>query len=103
MATSTSSTTKLRRLAAAGAFSAVALLGVGTAGAQDQHSGGVASNQLTSDPGDPQVEVGGSTTSRGGLPITGSDVAGLAAIGAVAIAAGSGVVALSKRRTRLSA
>lgn len=102
MATSTSSTGKLRRLAAAGAFSAV-LLGVGTAGAQDQHSGGVAPNQLTSDPGDPQVEVGGSTTSRGGLPITGSDVAGLAAIGVVAITAGSGVMVLSKRRTRLSA
>src|SRR5262245_53648053 len=97
-------TSTLRRLAAAGAFSAVLALGVGTAGAQDLHSGGVSPNEETSDPGAPAVEVAGVSTSRGGgLPVTGADVAGLVAVGAAAIAVGSGAVAVSKRRTRVSA
>jgi len=91
-----------RRLAAAGAFSAVLLLGVGSAGAQDLHSGGVSPNTETRDPG--QTEVAGvSTTRSAGLPVTGSDVAGLVAAGAAAIAVGSGAVVVSKRRTRVSA
>ena len=92
----------LRRIAAAGAFSAVLALGVGTAAAGDQHSGGVSPTDVTKDPGAP-TEVKGATVSRGGLPVTGSDVAGLAAVGAAAIAVGSGAVAVSKRRTRVSA
>jgi LPXTG-motif cell wall-anchored protein len=99
--TSTTTST-VRRLAAAGALSAVLALGVGTAGAQDLHSGGVSPNEQTSDPGAPQVA--GTTTERsGGLPVTGADVAGLVAVGAAAIAVGTGAVAVSKRRTRLSA
>src|SRR6187402_3187430 len=39
VSTSTSSITMARRLVAAGAFSAVLALGVGTASAQDEHSG----------------------------------------------------------------
>jgi LPXTG-motif cell wall-anchored protein len=101
VSTSTSST--LRRLAAAGAFSAVLTLGVGTAAAGDEHSGGVSPNEETSDPGT-KTEVGGvSVTRGGGLPVTGSDIAGLVAVGAAAVAVGSGAVVVSKRRTRLSA
>ena len=96
------SSTTMRRIAAAGAFSAVLALGVGTAAAGDQHSGGVSPTDITKDPGAP-TEVKGATVSRGGLPVTGSDVAGLAAVGAAAIAVGSGAVAVSKRRTRVSA
>ena len=71
----------------------------------DQHSGGGSPNEEHRRiPGAPQTEVGGATVSRGGgLPVTGSDVAGLVAVGAAAIAVGSGAVAVSKRRTRLSA
>jgi LPXTG-motif cell wall-anchored protein len=78
------------------------LLGVGTAGAQDQHSGGVSPNNQSRDPG---TEVLGNTVTRGGgLPVTGSDVAGMVAIGAAAVAAGAGAVTVSKRRSaRLSA
>ena len=83
MSTSTSSTPILRRLAAAGAFAAVLSLGVGSAAAQDQHSGGVSPNSETHDPGDPKVEVNAGGASRGGLPVTGSDVAGLTALGLV--------------------
>jgi LPXTG-motif cell wall-anchored protein len=103
MHTSTLSTATLRRLAAAGAFAAVLTLGVGSAAAQDQHSGGVSPNQETADPGDPAAEVGAGSVERGGLPITGSDVAGLAAVGVAVIAAGSGALVVSKRRARLSA
>jgi LPXTG-motif cell wall-anchored protein len=92
-----------RRLAAAGAFSAVLALGVGTSGAQDLHSGGTSPNEETRDPGAPQTEVAGVSESRGGLPVTGSDVAGLTAVGAAAIAVGAGAVVASKRRTRVSA
>lgn len=102
MSTSTTSTSMMRRIVAAGAFSAVLALGVGTAAAQDQHSGGVSPNEEVKDTG-VQTEVAGTTVSRGGLPITGSDVAGLVAVGAAAIAVGSGAVVVSKRRTRLSA
>lgn len=94
---------KVRRFAAAGALTAgLAIgLGAGPASAGDQHSGGVAPNTETRDKG---TEVGGVTVSRGGgLPVTGSDVAGLVAIGAAAVAAGSGALVVSKRRTRLSA
>jgi LPXTG-motif cell wall-anchored protein len=103
MFTTTSTTPTLRRLAAAGAFAAVLSLGVGTAAAQDQHSGGVSPNSETADPGDPKVEVSAGSVGRGGLPITGSDVAGLTAVGLVAVAAGSGALVVSKRRARLSA
>ena len=103
MSTSNSSITTMRRLVAAGAFSAVLALGVGTAGAQDLHSGGVSPNDETADPGTPAEVGGAATSSGGGLPVTGSDVAGLVAVGAAAIAVGSGAVAVSKRRTRLSA
>jgi LPXTG-motif cell wall-anchored protein len=102
VSTSTSSTTTARRLVAASAFSLVLALGVGSAGAQDLHSGGTSPNEETRDAGAPQTEVGGTTTS-GGLPVTGSDVAGLVAAGAAAIAVGSGALVVSKRRTRLSA
>jgi LPXTG-motif cell wall-anchored protein len=96
------STTRVRRIAGATAFSAVMLLGVGSASAQDQHSGGVSPNNQSRDPG---TEVLGNTVTRGGgLPVTGSDVAGMVAIGAVAVAAGAGAVTASKRRSaRLSA
>lgn len=104
MSISSTSTHRLRRIVAAGAFTAVLALGAGTAAAGDQHSGGVSPNSETADPGAPQTEVKGTTVTRGGgLPVTGSDVAGLVAIGAAAIAAGTGAVAVSKRRTRLSA
>lgn len=102
MSTSISSSSRMRRIVAAGAFSAVLALGAGTAAAQDQHSGGTSPNEEVKDTGVP-TEVGGTTVSRGGLPITGSDVAGLVAVGAAAIAVGSGAVVVSKRRTRLSA
>jgi LPXTG-motif cell wall-anchored protein len=94
----------VRRLAAAAAAGAVLVLGAGTAGAQDQHSGGVSPNEESTDPGSPQADVGGTTVSRdGGLPVTGGDAAGLAAIGVAAVAVGSGAVVVSKRRARLSA
>lgn len=102
MSTSTSSSSSVRRIVAAGAFSAVLALGVGTAAAQDQHSGGNSPNKEVKDPG-VSTELDGTTASRGGLPITGSDVAGLVAVGAAAIAVGSGAVVASKRRTRPSA
>ncbi len=102
MSTSTSSSSRMRRIVAAGAFCAVLALGVGTAAAQDQHSGGTSPNEEVSDKGVP-TDVGAATVTRGGLPITGSDVAGLVAVGAAAIAVGSGAVVVSKRRTRLSA
>ena len=89
-------------VAGAAAFSAVLALGVGTAGAQDLHSGGVSPNEESSDPGGTSV-AGTSTERGGGLPVTGSDVAGLVVAGAAAIAVGTGAVAVSKRRTRLSA
>jgi LPXTG-motif cell wall-anchored protein len=97
-----STTSTIRRLAGAAAFSAVLALGVGTAGAQDLHSGGVSPNEESSDPGGTSV-AGTSTERGGGLPVTGSDVAGLVVAGAAAIAVGTGAVAVSKRRTRLSA
>ena len=102
MSRSSLSTTRVRRIAGATAFSAVLLLGVGSASAQDQHSGGVSPNNQSRDPG---TEVLGNTVTRGGgLPVTGSDVAGMVAIGAVAVTAGAGAVTASKRRsTRLSA
>jgi len=100
---STSAST-LRRLAAAAAFTAAVALGAGTASAQDDHSGGVSPNTETRDLGAAQSDVQGVSTSRdGGLPITGADVAGLAIVGAAAVAAGTGAVALSKRRRQLSA
>jgi LPXTG-motif cell wall-anchored protein len=89
-----------RRLLAAGATSV--LLALGTAGvasaqtAPDQHSGGVSPNDQSRDPG---VAVSGETVSRGsGLPVTGSDVAGLLAVGAGAVAVGSAAVVASRRR-----
>jgi LPXTG-motif cell wall-anchored protein len=108
VSTSISSPSRMRRIVAAGAFSAVLALGAGTAAAQDQHSGGVSPNEEVKDTGvNPtavaKTEVAGTSVSRGGLPITGSDVAGLVAVGAAAIAVGSGAVVVSKRRTRLSA
>ena len=92
----------MRRIVAAGAFSAVLALGAGTAAAQDQHSGGTSPNEEVKDKGVP-TEVDSTTVSSAGLPITGSDVAGLVAVGAAAIAVGSGAIVVSKRRTRLSA
>lgn len=104
MSTSTSSTTTARRIVAAGVVAAALTLGVGTAAAQDQHSGGVSPNQVPADPGAPaQAEVIPANESRGGLPVTGSDVAGMVVVGAVAVAGGSVVLAASKRRARLSA
>ena len=94
----------LRRVAAVGVFSAGLALGAASAGAQDLHSGGVSPNVETRDAGAAQTEVLGATTSRdGALPVTGSDAAGLAILGATAIAAGTGAVVASKRRARLSA
>ena len=79
-------------------------LAVAPASAQDQHSGGSSPNDSSVDSGpvvdDSSVSVG---TSGGGLPVTGSDVAGLVALGAAAVAVGSGAVVVSKRRARLSA
>ena len=99
-----------RRFVAAGIFSASLALGIASAGAQDPHSGGVSPNTETRDPGAPRADVlgasdsrGASDSSRAGLPFTGSDVAGLAVLGATAITAGTGAVVLSKRRARLSA
>ena len=100
----TTTTTHLRRIAAASAFAAVLAIGAsaGPAVAQDQHTGGVSPNDESVDPGGPQAE--GTNASRGGgLPVTGSDIAGLVALGATAVATGAGAVAISKRRTRLSA
>jgi LPXTG-motif cell wall-anchored protein len=94
--------TRLRRIAAASAFTAVLVLGAGTASAQDQHSGGVSPNSGSRDPGGTEV-LGNTVTRGGGLPVTGSDVAGMVALGAAAVAAGAGAVTVSKRRTRLSA
>jgi LPXTG-motif cell wall-anchored protein len=92
----------LRRFAATGAFAAAVVLGAGTAGAQDQHSGGVSPNVDARDAGAPQTEVASTSSSRG-LPVTGSDVEGLTIIGVAAIAAGAGAVAISRRRTEPSA
>ncbi len=101
MSISTSSISRVRHLVAAGAFGAVLVLGAGTAAAQDEHSGGVGGVDVPTDPGVPG-DPGGSGARSTSLPITGSDVAGLVGIGAAAIAIGSGAVAVSKRRTRLS-
>lgn len=108
MSTSTY-TNRVRRLAAASAMGA--LLAIGTAGAAsaqtapDQHAGGIAPNTDSRDVGGP-VEVGGKTVTRGsgGLPVTGSDIAGLVALGAGAVAVGSTAVVASRRRaTRATA
>ena len=49
------------------------------------------------------TEVKGASVSRGGLPVTGSDVASLVAVGPRPSRWGPGAVAVSKRRTRVSA
>jgi LPXTG-motif cell wall-anchored protein len=102
-------TDQVRRLAAASAVGA--LLVIGTAGvasaqtAPDQHAGGVSPNNESVDPGSP--EVLGNTVTRGsgggGLPLTGSDVAGLVIVGAAAIGAGATAVAASRRRASVTA
>lgn len=88
----------------AGTAALLVSLGVGPALAEDQHSGGVSPNEESVDPGAgvPKV-LERSVTRGGGLPVTGSDVAGLVGLGALAVAGGSGALAVSKRRTRLSA
>jgi LPXTG-motif cell wall-anchored protein len=99
----TASTGRASRIGIAIGASAVMIgLGAGPVAAQDQHSGGVSPNQQVTDPGEPSAILGQSESRGGGLPVTGSDVAGLAGIGAVAVAAGAGAVAASKRRTRIS-
>ena len=95
----------IRRLVIAGACSAALLVGLGTgpASAEDLHSGGTSPGDESVDPGDPVDTAGISLDAgSGGLPVTGSDVAGLVALGAAAVAVGSGTVAVSKRRARLS-
>ncbi len=105
MSLSSTTTTNLRRAAAATSLALVVSLGLGAgvAAAQDQHSGGTSPNTESRDPGTP-TEVQGVTVSRdGGLPVTGSDVAGLVGLGAAAVAVGAGAVVVSKRRPRVSA
>ncbi len=95
----------MRRLAVAGACSAALMvgLGAGPASAGDLHSGGTSPNHAAADPGDPGDPAAISLeTGSGGLPVTGSDVAGLVALGAAAVAVGSATVAVSKRRAHLS-
>lgn len=95
----------IRRLVIAGACSAALLVGLGTgpASAEDLHSGGTSPGDESVDPGDPgDTAAIPLETGSGGLPVTGSDVAGLVALGAAAVAVGSGTVAVSKRRARLS-
>lgn len=95
----------VRRLAVAGACSAALVIGLGAgpAMAGDQHSGGESPTDLSVDPGDPGVSSGRSVeTGSGSLPVTGSDVAGMVALGAAALAVGSGTIVVSKRRARLS-
>lgn len=95
----------VRRLVVAGACSAALVIGLGAgpAMAGDQHSGGESPNDLSVDPGDPGGLAGRSVEAgSGGLPVTGSDVAGMVALGAAAVAVGSGAIVVSKRRARLS-
>ena len=97
-----SSTSTLRRLIAASAFSAVLALGAGTAAAQDDHSGGVSPSTASRDQGATHAgAAGASRTSASGLPVTGSDVAGLALVGAASVAVGTAAVVASKRRQHL--
>lgn len=103
MSTSTSSTTTARRIVAAGIVAAGLTLGVGTAAAQDQHSGGISPNEEPTDQGIAPQEVVPVNVSRGDLPVTGSDVAGLVVLGVVAVGGGSVALVASKRRARLSA
>jgi LPXTG-motif cell wall-anchored protein len=98
--------TAARRTLAASAFCSVLFAGAGTASAQDEHSGGVSPNTETRDPG---TAVAGNTVTReagaagnasSGLPVTGSDIAGMTLLGSVAVAGGAGAVAISRRRAR---
>jgi hypothetical protein len=98
-------TSRLGRLAVTSACStALAIgLGAGVASAQDLHSGGESPNEAAVDPGGNAIEVGGTTETRnGGLPVTGSDVAGLVGLGVGAVVVGSGAVAVARRRVRPS-
>ena len=95
----------VRRLVVAGACSAALVIGLGAgpAMAGDQHSGGESPTDLSVDPGDPGGSSGRSVEpGSGSLPVTGSDVAGMVALGAAAVAVGSGTIVVSKRRARLS-
>lgn len=97
---------RARRLAAASAASIVLVLGTaGVASAQgapaDEHCCGTAPGDGGVDPG---AQVGGAGLTRGSsLPITGSDVVGLLALGGGAVAVGSATVVASRRRATRTA
>ena len=96
--------TSVRFVLAGGAFAAAVVLGTGTASAQDDHSGGVSPISETRDGG---TAVAGNTLERegsapAGLPVTGSDAAGLAAIGGAAAAVGVVAVNVANRRRGMS-
>ncbi len=87
-----------RRAAAAGAIGVVLTIGTaGVASAQDEHSGGTSPNSGAVDPGT-QVKGNVVTRDAGGLPVTGSDVIGLVAVGSAAVVVGSTAVVASRRR-----
>jgi hypothetical protein len=87
-----------RGVAAAGLAVCGLVVPAGVAAAADYPDGGNSTVTVTSDPGDPGVEVAGRTQTRGSMPFTGGDVAALAAIGGGAVAIGGVLVAQSRRR-----
>ena len=103
--TSTRSIRRISRVVGISTGTAVLFvsLGVGPVAAQDEHSGGVSPNEESVDPGVAGKVIERSQASGGGLPVTGSDVAGLVGMGALAVVAGSGALSVSKRRARISA
>lgn len=92
---------RLVKFAAAGAMAAVLSIGGASAASADQHAGGT---PPANPPADPGARVLGETLRQApaaapaALPITGSDLMGLAALGLGAVAVGSTAVVGSRRR-----
>ncbi|MGQ0433010.1 MAG: LPXTG cell wall anchor domain-containing protein [Microthrixaceae bacterium] len=98
----TTKKSRLVKFAVAGVTAAaLTFAGATTASAEDQHSGGTPPTNTSTDPG---ARVLGETLRQqpqaapAALPITGSDLVGLAALGLGAVAVGSTVVVGSRRR-----
>lgn len=89
---------RLRKLTVTSGI-ALAVLGPGTTAFAADYPDGGSTTTIPSDRGevDP-AQVAAKTQTRGGLPFTGGDVAGVAAIGLGAVVIGGGLTAHSRRR-----
>ena len=90
-------TTALRSLVAAGLMALTLTLSAGVASAQDYGQQPPPSTGGTSVPNEP-VTKGTSVTRDDPLPVTGSDLAGLGAIGGALVLAGGGVLVARRRQ-----